>query len=478
MKRIILLVCLLGCGFLAQAQHEMSAFTATGRAGVSTTMVRDYQSLGINPANLGMIRNTNNTLEKPKIVSFGIGEFAISVHSDALSKDALGRNLFSLNALSGGGDSLDWAAKAQAALDFADKGVELAADVLGAGVAITPSRAVGGFAIGVRDRFKSSFRFNTDAADLFFNGYNASYFDSTAVINGDTVGFATQPLTLTGLFNGSRFSLNWYRELHFAYGRVLLDEESVKIYAGVGAKYIMGMGYMDVDVREGFSAFSALGPVFDIDYGANTSPSSVGTGGGSTVGTGLGIDAGITLSFGAEEQFKVGASITDLGSITWDGNVYTANDTILPSLTDNGIDSYNLVDEIEEFGAQTNFVQWAGTQEVKVSLPTLLRFGASYRVVDQLELSADMVVPFSESAASLDKALFAFGVDVRPISAIRISTGLSTGAEFGMGIPVGLYFTAPQQIYEIGIASRDAITFFTQNTPTLSMAMGFLRFKL
>ena len=36
---------------LAFGQAEMSVFSATGRGGVATTFVTDYQSLGINPAN-------------------------------------------------------------------------------------------------------------------------------------------------------------------------------------------------------------------------------------------------------------------------------------------------------------------------------------------------------------------------------------------------------------------------------------------
>jgi hypothetical protein len=451
----------------------MSAFTATGRAGVSTTMATDYQALGINPANLGMIKSTGDVLQKPQIISFGLAETAISVHSDALTKSNLSRNFFSLNGAQGG-DSLSNQDKLQAAVDFANSGIDLNADVMAVGLAITPSRKIGGFALGVRDRFSSSFRFNGAAADILFNGYNAAYFDSLVVVNDDTTGYSTKPVLLSELFGGSRFSLNWYREIHLAYGRVLVDEEAFKLYAGVGAKYLMGLGFMDVNVENGFNAYASLGSAFNVNYGTNTSPSSVQKG---VVGSGMGFDAGITIALLPEEKLKIGASVTDIGSMTWTGNVYSAQDTILQGIEASGVNSYNFIDELEDFAADTNYFNWKGDQEVKVALPTLLRLGASFRIIDQLEVGMDVIAPMNESVANFQQAIFAFGVDVRPAPFFRFSTGISTGAQYDLSIPVGIYFSAPLQIYEVGIASRDLVTFFTQDSPNLSVALGFLRFK-
>ena len=473
LSKITFLFALLSVSIGLQAQHEMSAFTSTGRAGVSTTLATDYQALGINPANLGMINKNEDALKKSPVVAFGLGEIALSVHSDALSKQNLAKNLFSFNALQGG-DSLTAAEKLQAAQDFANSGIDLRADVLALGLAITPSRAVGGFGLAVRDRFSSSFQFNGGAADILFNGYKAAYFDSLVVINGDSTGFSTKPVVLSELFADSRFSLNWYREVHLAYGRVLVDQEAFKVYVGAGAKYLMGLGYMDVDVRNGFNAFSALGSAFNVDYGNNPTPSSV-TGG--LVGTGFGVDLGVTMSFLEGEKLKIGASITDIGSMTWNGNVYSAKDTILQGMSSEGVNSYNLVDELQSFSADTNFIKWSGEQKVKTALPTLLRIGGSFRIAAPLEVGLDLVMPFNESVANFEQALFAFGVDVRPLPWLRLSSGLSTGAQYDLSIPFGIYFSAPGQIYEMGIASRDAVTFFTQNTPNLSLALGFLRFK-
>lgn len=464
-------------GTALQAQHEMSAFTATGRAGVSTTTTRDYQSVGINPANLGMIRRTEDVLEEKKVVSIGLAEVGLSVHSDALSRPDLRTNLFSFNAIQGG-DTLTPADKVQAALDFADAGIQVNGDVMAVGVAVQPSRDVGGFGFQVRDRFTSGFRFNTSAADILFNGFNAAYFDSLVVNGTDTTGFSTQPVTLSGLFSGSRFTLNWYREFSLAYGRVIVDEENFDLYLGVGGKYLMGIGYMDVNIQEGFSAFSALGPVFNVDYtgvqGTNAIDPSRNF---ASVGSGFGFDAGITVAIGESEQFKIGASLTDIGRMRWNGNVFSAQDTVFNGISGDGIDSYNLIDEIEEVGANTDFFQWEGLQSVDVNLPTMLRIGASWQAHQMLQLSTDLVLPINDVGANLDNALYAFGVDFTPVDWFRFSTGFATSSEYSFTLPVGAYFRAGNGVYEVGVASRDAVTFFAKNTPTLSIALGFLRFR-
>jgi len=45
-------------------------------------------------------------------------------------------------------------------------------------------------------------------------------------------------------------------------------------------------------------------------------------------------------------------------------------------------------------------------------------------------------------------------------------------------IPIGAVVHMGGNKWEFGIASRDAITFFKKDNPTISAAFGFLRFKL
>jgi hypothetical protein len=58
-----------------------------------------------------------------------------------------------------------------------------------------------------------------------------------------------------------------------------------------------------------------------------------------------------------------------------------------------------------------------------------------------------------------------------------LSAGLVTGGDYDTKIPVGVTFIAGNGTYEAGIASRDAVTFFADRKPTVSLSMGFLRFR-
>ena len=79
------------------------------------------------------------------------------------------------------------------------------------------------------------------------------------------------------------------------------------------------------------SAFSSISPIFPIDYGGADSlnPSVKVQPEGSfmpkPVGSGFGVDLG--LSFIIADKVKIGLAYTNIGSMTWNGNVYSINDT-------------------------------------------------------------------------------------------------------------------------------------------------------
>ncbi len=55
--------------------------------------------------------------------------------------------------------------------------------------------------------------------------------------------------------------------------------------------------------------------------------------------------------------------------------------------------------------------------------------------------------------------------------------GVTGGGGYDLQMPVGINFAIRGGSYEFGVASRDAVTFFKDNAPTLSMAMGFARVR-
>jgi hypothetical protein len=195
------------------------------------------------------------------------------------------------------------------------------------------------------------------------------------------------------------------------------------------------------------------------------------------VGKGMGYDFGVSVEI--NEKLKIGASITDIGSITWDGNVYKADDDTLFSLKTAGFNSYNLFNEADNFVGDNGIFNWSGVTSVKTNLPTKMRLGASYELIeDKLNMGVDIVSPMNQVSGNIEKMLIAYGVDFKILKWATISTGFYSGGNYGFNIPVGLTVNTPSGSWEAGIASRDAVTFFTNNNPTLSLAFGFLRFRM
>jgi hypothetical protein len=493
MKRLLLVMGMLGTT-AAFAQHEYSSFTATGRGG-ATTFVTDYQAIGINPANLGWTWDFEE-----KKVAMGFSEFSYSMYSEALSKQELRDNFKAM--IGGDAEEFTHAEKIQAGQDFANSPFSMNFDFGSFGFAFTTESA-GGFAFGIRDRFQWNSTLSKNASEILFQGYTAPYFDSLVIVDQNQIattianyenistdtlamiqsGFSALPRLMSDVLNGTSINMSWTREYGFSYGVKLLETEDVfALYAGAGIKFVQGIGLVSVDVNGGnLEAFSALSPRFDIDYGsaALSNPSAIAketTGLPSPVGKGWGFDFGFNMTI--KNKLKIGAAITNIGSVTWDGNVYTATDTLIYDSQNGGIDSYNIFGEVDDIIGDNGLFKWGGVAEKEVSLPTTARVGASLVIGEKLEVGMDVILPIGDEVpGSYEKAVIGFGGDFSPIPQIQLSGGFLTGGNYDFQIPVGVTFILGDGTWEAGIASRDMITFFAKNGPTISLSTGFMRFR-
>jgi hypothetical protein len=123
-------------------------------------------------------------------------------------------------------------------------------------------------------------------------------------------------------------------------------------------------------------------------------------------------------------------------------------------------------------------LDWQGTSERVTNLPTIARFGAGFVINDKLRLAADAVVPVNDNVVNYDSPVIALGADVRPFKFMQLSAGYITGNDRAALIPVGITFIVGGGSYEFGFASRDLVTWFANDNPTLSMSWGFLRFRI
>lgn len=479
------------------AQFESSSFTSTGRGG-ATTFATDYQAIGINPANLGWEYKFDS-----KKVAFGLSEMTYSLHSEALSKEDL-RSSFK-DVINGNGDDFTYAEKVQAAQDFANTGLAFNADLGSFGIAFM-SEKVGGIGFRINDKIQFYSMLGQDASDLFFKGRTSNYFDlltyvdTTGLVNDTSViantgnlstdsaqniisGQASVPLNFSKLFADSKIAMSWTREYNLSYGRKLFGLDSTfMLYGGVGVKFVQGLALLDMESDGStLTAFSATSPVFGIDYGtaAIGNPSAITEPNSGfmpvPVGKGWGFDIGFNAVI--KNKLKLGFSITNIGSITWDGNVYTAKDTLLYDTENAGLNGYNVINQLGDLVGDEGIFSWDGLASKKVNLPTVFRAGASLRFNDKIELGCDLLLPTNTVPGSLEGAMFGLGADITPVRWLNLSGGFVTGGNYDFQIPIGITLIAKNGSYEMGVASRDAITFFAQNGPTLSLSTGFMRFR-
>ena len=472
------------------AQIDHSAFTTTGR-GAASTFVTDYQALGINPANLGWSWDTDHT------VAFGIAEVAGSWYTDAIEREDL------MDAINGNAASFTYKDKQAAASAFTDKDYSINGDGTWLGIAVAADSSIGTFAFGIRDRMQWYSTFNSKTSDLIFNGRTASYFTHLVLdsVNGDTIvntndlsqemadrvarGLTGDPDNIKQILNGARMSIQYYREFNLSWGRNIIRNEDWELYGGIGLKYLQGFGVMDIQGGGTLTAYSALSPDFNIDYGesALTNPSAVpqsqATGNKwnmKPVGSGFGFDIGASAII--DQRIKVGLSVINIGSINWDGNVYTADDTLLWSLDSEGFNSLNFFDEADEINSDEGMFDWYGEKERKVNLPSFFRGGVGYVINERSEIGLDVVVPMNDVPGNYESVAFAVGGDYLAADFLRLSLGVTAGGNYKTNVPFGLTFLAPSGAWEGGIATRDLMTWFSSSNPNISAAFGFLRFRV
>ena len=468
MKKILpLFVFIFVSGFLS-AQTEISSFNATG-AGYSTTFLTDYQCLGVNPANLGWTRNQHS-------MNLGFFEFATSLYSEPLTKSEI------YNDLIGNPITLDMDGKLQAADKFTDTRIFGSGNILWVGFSYQDEE-IGGFAFSIRERGVWNSVLNDNAANFLYLGYNDPYFDSIGNVNGQTVGYSTNPQQASVVYKGTDQHFLLYREYNLGYGRKIIENEDIILYGGIGLKYLVGYAmtqyYQDESGK--LVGNSALSPVFDVTYDEPT-PSQVEGDGYKKIGNGFGIDIGTTVEL--YDNLKISLAINDIGSIKWNGNVYTGNDTRVWSIDTDGLDNYNIFEQgqlIESDNHPDDPNEWVGVLETKLKLPMNLRGGSSYRFNDLVEAGFDVYVPLGDKVPGVyESTVFGIGGRLNPADWVQISLGVVTGGKFGTNVPLGFSFypvKTDETTWEIGFATRDIITNFKQNDPTVSAAFGFLRFS-
>ncbi|MFT4600778.1 MAG: hypothetical protein ACI857_000955 [Arenicella sp.] len=495
MKKILTLIGL-GLAFIGQAQNEYIAYPATGK-GVSSTFVTDYHCLGINPANLGI------KAYEDKSVTMGTSEFGLSIYSESLAKQDLRDNIWGV-VRSGSLDTLSYEDKIAAAEGFASD-FAFNWDYNAFGIAYQNEK-FGGIAFSMRTRASWNSKLDQNFTDMLFQGKFSDYFDTLQYDTGiDTTnignyqdmrpdssanvigGTASIPNPISQILGESYMRLSLNREFHVGYGRKLFGQDSTfAFYAGVGAKYIQGIAMMDMSSDGStYTMISALSPGFDLDYGAiaTLNPSALAGQAQnfwrSQVGQGFGLDFGVNATL--FKNLHLAASVTNIGSMTYTGNVYEGVDTLVVSYSSDGLDDMNIANSVPELLEESGLFKLRGVESVTIKLPGTIRFGASIELSKYAHFGIDLVTPFDrEIPGSINGFAWGAGGDIiipAGKSKIFIMAGVTGGGGYDLQVPLGINFALGGGAYEVGVASRDVVTFFSQNSPTISAAFGFARVR-
>lgn len=460
MRKIIISISICATVISARAQTEGAAFNLTGGSGLSTVFATDYQAIGINPANIPL--DTNHA------ITLGISEAGFSFFSEALLKDDVREIIFNND------DSLTSAEQAELSLAFAENGVTFNADVRVLGLNFKLGENAG---LALSFDAKSAYysKLGENASGFIFNGLNYSGVIDTVVITpADTFGVIDPPINLSEILSGTSFRFNVRSDINLAFGTKLFQTDDITVFGGVGVKYILGYAYLDLQTTDNtLTGVSALGLGL-LDLTQAETPSEIILETYKPVGSGFGFDIGTHIKLG--DRISFAASVIDIGKMKYTANVLQIEDAVIDTVFFTGITTTDPVGIVSQILQDEDVISYSGATEFSVSLPTMLRIGAGLQATNFLRVGADVVAPFNDVAGAYESAIVGVGAELTAAKIIK----LSAGTHFGGGYPfnlsggVGLDFG----FWELGVASRDIITLFGQASPTVSLAVGVLRFKI
>ncbi len=496
MKHFLSLITALIFSGFSFSQTQNIAFTAVGK-GAATTFLTDYHCLGINSSMLGL-----GTGFDGKRFTMGSSEFGFGIYSDSLTVDKL-RNLSKAvrsSVTNKSVDSLDYKRQIEATAQYAKAGISMFAEYNWMGFAFQ-GKKFGGIAFNIRENYQWYSKFNEQTTDLIFRGKLSSLFDSVRVNIGGietTVAYdpnmsqdslqavvsgkISVPVNLGQITNGSELKMVWNRSYNIGYGRKLFGKDSAfVVYGGIGARIISSMAMFNmISENNELTMFTSLTPALNVNFDPTISGTNPLTSGGGiippSVGQGYGFDLSTTIEIG--KFLRLSAAVNNIGQINYKRNVYTAKDTLFGDFSLNGLGTEDITKTVNQLLSQDGILNLVGQEKYVLANPADFRLGASIKLKEIAHFGIDIVAPFfKENPGSLQNAVIAIGGEVRPAKWLALNVGYFGGGIYRNNIPCGITFILKNGAYECGISSRDALTFFTKNSNSISGALGFARFR-
>jgi hypothetical protein len=438
------------------SQNFLGVPAGSGKGGAATTILKNWEAIGINPANMGW--KENKTLSLGVFNSIGINIQTPDVEIKKMFDGILHPN-----------DSLSADDKVAFADFFTkDNGTSIQTHVNWVAVSLQLPK-LGGLAVNLRDRTFTHFHFNANLADVLLNGINAEAYDSLATA-----------LQISDFTDGTQISFIHYRECNIAYGRKIISMGSIDLFAGLGYKRLWGLGYADIEINgDIFNAQTSLSSRYNVNQPDSNFTIQDVDNLFNNVGSGNAFDFGINAVI--KEMFKFGMAFTDIGSIKWTDNVMIAYDTLVPQLDSSmtGMESFQVNDAMQILFGENGMIRFKEGNSFSTEMPARMRLGAGFKFRKLFELAADVVIPLNQAAVgNIENVYYALGGEINIIGTLKVHTGIAGSKDYGYAIPLGVGF-GTFGVLEFSIATNDVLTWIGQSAhPNASLILGVLRVNL
>ncbi|MDX1636945.1 MAG: DUF5723 family protein [Balneolaceae bacterium] len=491
---------------VAQTRHLTA--TNLGLGGGGTAYLNSYHANFVNPANLMLQNRSENN------VTIGILGGVSGTGGGGLTNISVYNNYFT----TGRTISDDLAAEALDQWFGSDpsnmRTAGLQLDVIPIGISARGEGWSGSLAL--RSRSLSEFGVNRGFADLALNGLDSRLFSSDRPVD-----MTAEAMTFAEVSAGFAMKL-------VDIPSILGIFKNVKLFAGGAPKLLLGTNYsrmnfnstLQIDRRDSY--IEAIR--HDFNYTLETTGSVTeqltnyyndrldqtqdpvlgdyvepeGTDFYDVKGSGFGLDLGVTAQmefdlpvvgpfFRGPERLRVGASLTDLGSITYDNQFgqFTADDELVWSgfeLDQDRIDNEFNGDEnayyeyvLEDSIGTDMYGGFAPTdkQSVTKSLPSMFNFGAQL-TMNKLSVSVDLGTGFVDRSINTKRVSLATGVEYRLLGFIPLRVGMRNGGHSSTSYSAGIGIALNS--FELSVAAS-SVANSSQHGSNVGAALSGLVFR-
>ena len=286
------------------------------------------------------------------------------------------------------------------------------------------------------------FNFNTNGS---YNITDVKMKQSEAIawwIRKYNIGYAKQWNFKKGTIKS--FSIGVSGGLVHGFGNVTTYESKLDISTW-GIQSINGANHVDsIKGKQDFHTQSALTDFFtDYNSGAETHFNLFP----KPAGVGFSVDFGISMQLG--NDWKIAASVTDLGKITWDYNTITNNDTNAFAYYNFFVNSsdptYNrMVDDLGGYQTQDTVSAFS------TDMPTKYRAGIMFKPNSKFMIEFNWVKGTNDLPGNTSDVIYCFGAEYLPLPYLPVRTGFSAGGPGAYYISLGAGLKLKNFTFDVG----------------------------